>query len=440
MVIKKKTPKEYKNLRDIKLLFWFASLLSGVLFISLVFFHLVIHQNAVFAQSERRLPEVELTPVILGLNRPVYITHAGDGSERLFVVEQAGKILSFDKNLVKTNFLDLTDRVLSPASGGGNEQGLLSIAFPPEFPSKPYFYVYYTKLNGNNVLSRFFLSGNSGAADPTSEEPMLAFSHPQYTNHNGGQIAFGPDGYLYIGVGDGGGGGDPFNNAQNPVELKGKLLRIDVEINFLPNRIGQQAKPSYWISSCSSLAYLNDFTYAIPDDNPFVDDPDYRSEIWAIGLRNPWRFSFDRLTGDLFIGDVGQENWEEINFQTADSSGGQNFGWNIMEGNVCYNALTCGTTKLTLPVFTYPNASTENCSVTGGYVYRGKAIPALDGIYIFGDFCSGSIFGLQKHGIGWQSEPLTNTNFWISSFGEDENGEIYVADMVGGGVYRIDNP
>lgn len=432
-MINKKTTK--KNL-----LFWTIGFFTALILIILSLFWLSTNHKPAFAQYSIEMPSITLTPIALGFTRPITITNANDGSGRLFIVEQAGRVIFLGPDLIKTEFLDIADRVLSPASGGGNEEGLLSIAFPPGFPQKPYFYVYYTKLNGNNVLSRFFLSPNHDFADPVSEEELLAFPHPQYTNHNGGQIAFGPDGYLYVGTGDGGGGGDPFSNAQNLSELKGKLLRIDVEMKPLPGRLDRRGKFSYWVSSCSSLAELNDLTYAIPDDNPFIDNPEFRSEIWAFGLRNPWRFSFDRKTGDLYIGDVGQENWEEIHFQPSGSLGGQNYGWNIMEGETCYNAATCDAAGLTLPVFTYPNAETPNCAVTGGYVYRGSANPKLEGIYIFGDFCSGSIFGLQKVGDSWVNGLLANTNYWISSFGEDEKGEVYLADMVGGGIYRVDQP
>lgn len=428
-----------KNTTSKKYFFLALSLFFALTFILITFWFASIHKPA-YAQNTIDAPAITLDPTVLGLNRPVYITNAGDGSERLFIVEQAGRVLSFGNNREGVVFLDITDRVLSPAAGGGNEQGLLSIAFPPRFSDKQYFYVYYTKLNGNNVLSRFYLLENTTAGNPASEEQLLAFAHPQYTNHNGGQIAFGPDGYLYIGTGDGGGAGDPFGNAQNSFELKGKILRIDVEADFLPDRRGQHGELNYWISSCSVLAELNDLTYAIPQDNPFVHDPDFRSEIWALGLRNPWRFSFDRKTGDLYIGDVGQENWEEINYLPAESSGGQNFGWNIMEGEVCYKAASCMSSDLTLPIFVYQNFSTPNCSITGGYVYRGKAYPELEGVYIFGDFCSGNVFGLQKVGEVWKNSLLTSTNYWISSFGEDEEGEIYMADMVGGGIYKITIP
>ena len=374
----------------------------------------------VFAQERNLLPEIILTQVAQGLARPVGIFHAGDGSQRLFIIEQLGRIRILDDGLKTAAFLDIEGRVQSPESGGGNEEGLLGLAFPPDYATAGYFYVYYTMKDGDNVLSRFYLSADPNVADPNSEEQILVIPHPTYANHNGGQLAFGPDGMLYIGVGDGG-GGDPLENAQNKLSLKGKLLRIDVD-------------PTATAAGEAGLSASSN--YAIPPDNPFVGDSNYLPEIWALGLRNPWRFSFDRLTGDLYIADVGQSSLEEINFQAENSPGGENYGWNIMEGDQCYNAASCSTVGLTLPVHVYPNVTPE-CAVTGGFVYRGTEIPGLQGVYIFGDFCSGKIWGLQHNGVSWEDQLLTNSGLRISSFGEDEEGNLYLADMVGGGIYRI---
>jgi len=418
---------------------WFSTILCVQALFALVGITFSIFQFPVLAQNTSALPAVSLSQVASGLVRPVSITNAGDGSGRLFIVEQAGKILIFDETLSAEPFLDIEARVASPASGGGNEQGLLGLAYSPAYTEDGYFYVYYTMHGGDNVLSRFSVSGDPNSADPTSEEKLLVFPHPTYTNHNGGQLAFGPDGYLYIGTGDGGGGGDPLGNAQDPSSLSGKLLRIDVDNQSLPSEPFVGDHLYYLPIFCLSEQTMTG-NYAVPDDNPFVDAPGFRPEIWALGLRNPWRFSFDRLTGDLFIADVGQNRWEEINFQPAVSLGGENYGWNIMEGEECYQSDSCNKTNLTLPVHVYQNFSSSNCSVTGGYVYRGLEIPGLDGVYIFGDFCSGTIWGLQKDGEQWQNEILTSTSLRISSFGEAENGEIFLTDISGGGMYQIVMP
>ncbi len=361
---------------------------------------------------------------------PVHVTHAGDGSGRLFVVEQPGRIKILLNGSITGTFLDITDRVNS----NGSEEGLLSVAFPPGFgPATPYFYVYYTQVNGDNLVSRFSIAGNPDLADPDSEQKILILSHPNYANHNGGQIAFGPDGYLYIATGDGGGGGDPQENAQNPGSLLGKLLRIDVNNQapipptgdfktYLPLSLNQSSSPPQ--------------SYRIPADNPFVGVPGYRQEIWALGLRNPWRFSFDRLIGDLYIGDVGQNTKEEINFQPSTSPGGENYGWNIMEGDLCYNSSTCNQDGLVLPVLTY-RTNIDGQAVTGGFVYRGSAYPNLQGIYFLGDWASGRIWGLRNTGGTWEHTELLDTSLAISSFGEDEAGEIYITDRSGGIIYRL---
>ena len=280
---------------------------------------------------------------------------AGDGSGRLFVVEQSGVIRVLrDSGVNPLPFLDIRGKIRS-----GGERGLLGLAFPPGFQEKQYFYLNYTNLAGDTVVARYRVTGDPDVADPTSETVVLTFNQP-FGNHNGGQLRFGPDGYLYIGTGDGGSGFDPFNNGQTPGKLLGKMLRIDVESD-----LGQ---------------------YQIPPDNPFLADAAFRPEIWGLGLRNPWRYSFDRDTGDLWIADVGQNRAEEIDFQPASSQGGENYGWSVMEGLRCVNA-GCSMAGLTLPVHEYSHTGGDcGGSVTGGHVYRGNRSPGLRGTYIYGDF------------------------------------------------------
>lgn len=383
-------------------------------------------------------PNIALEQVVSGLSSPVHITHAGDGSGRLFVVERGGRIKIIQGGVVSAVFLDIKARVRSPENNGGSEEGLLSLAFPPGFGlSRNHFYVYYTNLAGNNQLSRFSLGINPNQADPGSEETVLVIPHPSYTNHNGGQLAFGPDGMLYIGTGDGGGGGDPQGNAQNPGSLLGKLLRIDVDPDP-PNPAGRLS----YLPNVAKLYPGGGVTppavrrYAIPSDNPFFNNSSYRPEIWALGLRNPWRFSFDRLSGDLWIGDVGQGSWEEIDFQPTASQGGENYGWNILEGNVCYSNPNCSNAGYTSPIWVYPHTN-GNCSVTGGMVYRGSAQPALQGIYFYADYCSGVIWGLRQENGAWVNAQLLDTADNISSFGEDEAGELYLATLNGGVIHKI---
>lgn len=350
-------------------------------------------------------PTISLLPFLDGVANVVQVTHAGDGTGRIFVVQQAGYVrLVIGGVLQTTRFLDIHTKVIA-----GGEQGLLSIAFPPGFAAKQYFYVNYTRAgDGATVISRIPVSADRNVANPAGEQILLVIPQP-YANHNGGQLAFGPDdGYLYIGMGDGGSGGDPENRAQNPLSLLGKVLRIDVESGASP--------------------------YAIPPSNPFVGNPAWLPEIWALGVRNPWRFSFDRLTGDLYIGDVGQGLYEEVDFQPAGSAGGQNYGWRIMEGLHCYNPNPCDPAGLTLPVAEYPHG--PGCSVTGGFVYRGTASPALAGIYFYGDYCSGQIWGLRQAAGRWENQLLLDTALSITCFGEDEAGEVYVGGYAGQ-VYRI---
>ncbi|MCB1915626.1 MAG: PQQ-dependent sugar dehydrogenase [Rhodocyclaceae bacterium] len=347
------------------------------------------------------VPKVMLSRVADGFDAPLMLTHAGDGSGRLFVVEKAGRVRVIDDGAVQAEpFLDIRDRVRS----GGSEQGLLSIAFAPDFAATGQAYVLYTEESGigNVVLSRFTRAFLGGALDPSSERVLLRIPQP-FTNHNGGHLAFGPGGLLYVSLGDGGGSGDPLGNGQRTDTLLGKLLRIDISVE----------------------------PYAIPPGNPFGD------EIWALGLRNPWRFSFDRATGDLFIGDVGQDRWEEIDVVQAGTAGGQNFGWNRMEGFDCFAGSACDTSGLTLPIVAYRHAGGD-CSVTGGFVYRGRRHPGLRGIYFHGDFCSGRIRGLWPVlDGGWSGEVMLESGLGIASFGEDEDGELYVVDLPGGVIYRL---
>lgn len=350
--------------------------------------------------------QISLAPYTSGLSFPVAITHAGDGSGRLFVVEQPGVVRIIRNGILQaTPFLNISNRVVF-----GGERGLLGIAFPPGYSTKGYFYVNYTRASdGATTISRFRITGNPDIADPNSEEVILTIAQP-FVNHNGGHIAFSPkDGYLYIGMGDGGSGGDPFNFAQDLNSLLGKMLRIDVESGVTP--------------------------YVIPADNPLLNG--VRSEIWALGLRNPWRFSFDRLTHDLYIGDVGQSSREEINFQPSSSTGGENYGWRILEGSLCFNpSVGCVPPQnYSPPVAEYDH--NQGCSVTGGVVYRGNRSPFMQGTYFYGDFCSGRIWRLKRSGSNWQNSLLIDTPFQISTFGEDESGEIYVADYGTGRIYKV---
>lgn len=352
---------------------------------------------------------VRFVEMASGLSQPLLITNANDGSGRLFVIQRAGQILIYKNGaFLSTPFLNIQPIVNS----SGSEQGLLALAFHPEYETSGRFYTLHTDQNRSIVLSVFTRSGiNPDQADPTSRVTLLTISK-LYTNHNGGTLAFGPDGYLYLSTGDGGSGGDPENNAQNLNSLLGKILRLDV-------------------SSPSS--------YSIPATNPFHNSPNpsVRKEIWAYGLRNPWRFSFDRLTGDMYIGDVGQTTREEINFQAASSQGGENYGWRVMEGSLCYNPSTgCSQSGKVLPVAEYDH--TLGCSVTGGHVYRGTQYQQMRGYYFYGDFCSGRVYTLHYDPVnGWRSALASDTTYTISTFGEDEQGELYLADYTSGKIYRI---
>ena len=351
-----------------------------------------------------------LAPVATGLDTPLDLTAPRDEA-RLFVVEKTGRIrLVKNGALLSTPFLDLHDRV-----SGGTEQGLIGLAFDPAYGSNGRFVVNYTNLNGDTRISAFRVSADPDVADPPSETVLLAIPQP-FPNHNGGQVVFGPDGYLYAGLGDGGNEGDPDGNGQSLATLLGKLLRIDLS---------------------------GGTPYAVPPDNPFAATagPATRGEIWSFGLRNPWRFSFDRATHDLYIADVGQDTHEEVDVAAAPGNGrGLNFGWNRMEGAHCYPPSasdSCDRTGLTLPVLDYDH--TQGCAVTGGYVYRGSAIPALQGVYLYGDYCQGWVRSFRFVGgqptdqRDWQTlRPGGN----VTSFGQDAAGEIYVLTQQGG-VYRI---
>jgi glucose/arabinose dehydrogenase len=377
-------------------------------------------------------PAIELSEIATGYSSPVHITNAGDGSGRLFVVEQAGRI----EILGGGTFLDITGRVRD----AGNEEGLLSVAFPPDFENSGLFYVYFTddraNNRGNNVLARFRVSGDDpDSADPESEQLLINFEHPDHSNHNGGQLFFGPDNFLYIGTGDGGDGGDPDENAQDLGSLLGKILRIDVgaHVAVIPT-LGPYRLFLPMIASADGTLY------SIPADNPFVSDPDALDEIWAYGLRNPWRFSFDRLTGDLWIGDVGQGSWEEIDYQPASSPGGENYGWDCREGAHDYNDpngdlnADCDGLVFVDPIFEYGQSGCQ--AITGGYMYRGSTYPALQGIYFFADYCSGRVWGIQNDEMTWVTQELIAGSCNISSFGEDEAGELYITCR-GGQVYQV---
>lgn len=346
--------------------------------------------------------DVEL--VADGLNLPVGLANAEDGSGRLFVLEKAGVIRIIQDGVVQDGpFLDISDRVGS----SGSEQGLLGLAFHPNYTENGFFFVDYTDRNGDTVVSRFSVTDDPSAADPASEEVVLTQNQPA-RNHNGGELAFGPDGYLYIGLGDGGGAGDTYGNGQNLQSWLGTLLRIDVD----------------------------ELPYSVPADNPFVGSADALDEIWAYGLRNPWRFSFDRATGDLYIADVGQNIYEEVDYQPAESTGGENYGWPILEGFHCFATANCDASGYVQPVAEYSHDL--GCSITGGYVYRGQAYPALNGVYLYSDYCSGRVWGLVQSADGsWQSAQLLETNASVASFGEDEAGEVYFTDIAGGAVYRV---
>lgn len=364
-----------------------------------------------FAQDAPPDPaSVQLVPVAEGFDRPLYVTGAGDDSGRLFVVEQSGNIkIVHDGQTLETPFLDVSDLISRDVFGGSyTERGLLGLAFPADFSETGLFFINYTDTNGNTVVARYAVSAdNPDVADPASGVTFLTQEQP-YPNHNGGHMAFGPDGYLYISLGDGGSGGDPENRAQNLETWLGSILRIDVS--------GE--------------------SYSVPDDNPFVGTEGALPEIWAYGLRNVWRFSFDRETGDLYLADVGQNQWEEVNFQPADSAGGENYGWRPYEGTHEFSGEPAPE-NMVLPVAEYPH--NMGVSISGGYVYRGQLLPALEGIYFYGDFGSGNIWSLYRDANGeWQDNPfMQSTGYTISSFGQGDDGELYLVNY-GGSILRFE--
>ncbi len=355
-----------------------------------------------------------------GLSLPTSIVNTGvPGDGRLFVTQQGGqiRILTANGDLLSTPFLNISSKVSL-----FGENGLLGLAFDPDYATNGYFYIYYTRLSDrNNVLARYQVSADANAADASSEQILLTAVQPK-DGHNGGALAFGPDGYLYVAIGDGGlpdDGDPPPTTPQDRTSLLGKILRLDV------------AQSTAHAPDCGAALYT------IPNDNPFRNgaggDCD---EIWALGLRNPWRFSFDRATGDLYIADVGENVQEEINFQPAGSSGGQNYGWPCYEGSALHHQPSCQAVTYTFPVFTYGHEG-GHCSVTGGYVYRGQQYPAMTGHYLLADFCSGSVWNLHPQGSSWEVHEYADLTEFPTTFGEDINGELYVAELFGGTIYRV---
>ncbi|WP_417291457.1 PQQ-dependent sugar dehydrogenase [Corallibacter sp.] len=355
---------------------------------------------------------IDIEPYASGFTNPVSIKHAGDN--RLFIVERAGviKIVNNDGSTNPTPFIDINTLV----SNSGGERGLLGLAFHPNYLTNGFFYVNYINNNGDTVISRFVTNPPDGnTANPSTEEILLTIAQP-YSNHNGGDIAFGSDGYLYIATGDGGSGGDPENRSQNLNSLLGKLLRIDVNTASGGNN------------------------YGIPNDNPFVGTANARDEIWAYGLRNPWRFSFDRQTNDIWIADVGQNDIEEINMVPI-TTAGVNYGWRCYEGNSAYNTTGCpDVNTITFPVSQYSHSGSGafKCSITGGYRYRGTAQSTLSGLYFFADYCSNEIGILEYNGTTWDMSftQQYSGNNW-TAFGEDVDGEIYVAGLSSGNIFKI---
>ncbi len=365
--------------------------------------------------------DLELQLVTSAVSRPVAVRHAGDGSGRLFIVEQAGTVAVYDPagGGPPTTFLDIE----SVVDDSGNEQGLLGLAFHPDYATNGFFYVNYTRDPGagldRTVIERYSVSADPDVADPDSGFVILEINQ-DFSNHNGGDIHFGPDGYLYIGMGDGGSGGDPNNRAQNLGQLLGKMLRIDVD--------GAPAERGGFLCGLVN-------NYAIPADNPFVGTAGACDEIWAYGVRNPWRFSFDRMTGDLLIGDVGQNAWEEIDFQPADSAGGENYGWDCREGAHPFPGGSTCSGPVVDPILEYSHSG-GNCSVTGGFRYRGTVIGGFAGTYVYADYCSGRIWFATQDGPGnWSSIEWMNTTISVTSFGEDEDGELYLVGS--GALYRF---
>lgn len=349
---------------------------------------------------------VNLELVTGGLRKPVYLTHSGDG--RLFVAEQDGRVRLIQNGQLRPEpFLDISQQIATD----GSERGLLGLALHPHFQENGWLYVVYTNLDGDTEITRYTTDPlNPNRADPDSALLILFIDQP-FGNHNGGQIRFGPDGYFYIGLGDGGAVSDPEDNGQDPNTILGAILRLDVD----------SAEP-----------------YAIPEDNPFAGQADKRGEVWAIGLRNPWAFTFDVQTHDLYISDVGQEGPEEINFQPAESPAGVNYGWPIREGSGCYEAENCREYGLRLPIFEYPHGE-DGCAVIGGQVYRGRQHPEWQGNYFFSDYCSGIIWTLRynpQHDM-WERTAVYHTETLVSSIGADHENELYVIFYRTGEIYQI---
>ena len=386
---------------------------------------LFIFPILLFGQS----PSLSSIEIADGFKKPLFITSYPTDSNLLYVVEQAGRIIVIENGeKLKRPFLDIKKQVVNP-SRPGDERGLLGFAFHPNHTKNGKFYINYMNNDGYTVVSEFTVK-NKQRANHSSERILFDLKQP-FSNHNGGHMAFGPDGYLYISIGDGGKAGDPNNAGQDLNTIFGKVIRIDV----------------------------NQTPYGIPKSNPYYGQENKRGEIWAWGLRNVWRFSFDRKNGDIFYGDVGQNKWEEINYEPAKSKGGVNYGWRIMEARHCYNPEdNCNESGLTQPILEYPNDANymrtltgmdqpdvDGCSVTGGYVYRGKQIKGLQGTYLFGDYCSGNVWSFKvENGKAVEFQNRTEeinlaegefTNY-ISSFGEDADGELYIIDY-NGGVYKI---
>lgn len=346
----------------------------------------------------------------LSFTMPVEFVSPNDHSNRNFVVSQKGEIYVFENTASVKNslvFLDIKNRIIS-----GGERGLLGLAFHPDFKNNGYFYVNYTRNSPEleTVIARFKAQNNNTVSDSSSEEILLTYKQP-FSNHNGGKIAFGPDGYLYIAVGDGGSGGDPKKNGQNKSSLLGKILRINVNQNG------------------------GGINYTIPSDNPFIGNTQgFRQEIYAYGMRNPWKFSFDKLTGELWAVDVGQNKIEEIDI----IRNGENYGWNVMEADECFGQANCDTSNLILPVWSYHQGPQTGNSVTGGYVYRGSQIKALKGKYIYGDYVTGNIWSLSPSANGkYLNDFLLKHKGLISSFGEDSSNELYVCSYGDGKIYKI---
>ena len=342
------------------------------------------------------------------------LAHNGDG--RLYVTEQLGYIRIVEPNgtVLPRPFLDIKNKVTPTNIVNTNEQGLLGLVFSPDYATDGYFYVYYTNKTGvgNSVLARYQVSSNPDSVNPATEQILLTFTQP-YPNHNGGCMKFGNDGYLYISSGDGGDANDPGERGQNLNTFLGKILRIDVSGGGI--------------------------TYTVPPNNPFISTTNALPELWAYGLRNPWLFSFDRLTHDMWIGDVGQNVWEEINFQPASSSGGENYGWRCYEGNhVLFTNMLCNSPiSHTAPVFEYSHATTGGCSVTGGFVYRGSNYPGLYGYYFFADFCNGNIYAIDPLNGFDTTLAGSFSGKGFSTFGEDDNGELFIGDIGHGEIFRL---